>query len=117
VQNLLLGEDADIERIAIGAGHVLASARAATLGDALPAEGARHQAIERGAHAGEMLRPIDGKMAARLIKLVLHSIGGDDLDITGDNVRRFIAGGDAVPRVCAENVSLQFHVLKVTRAF
>ena len=102
MRHRLLGEDADVHRVAIAldAGH--AGALRAALADALAAIGLRDEAVERRWLAGVALRPIDFQVTTSLVQFVLHRIGGRDLD-EGLHHSGRIAGIDAVPRMRLEH--------------
>src|SRR5262249_1710728 len=99
VRNRTLGENADIERIAVSDDAGAAGARFAIGSDAVTAIGLRDEAVESRAEVGILLRSIDLEMAGRFVDLVLVGVWGDDLDIRVEQVRNAIARRYAVPRV------------------
>ena len=70
--------------------------------DALAAVGLRNEPVQGRADVGELLRPVDLQVAGLLVELVLHRVGGHDLDERGHRARRIVADGDAVPGVRLE---------------
>ena len=75
------------------------SASAATRG---AAQRARHEAVRARADVRVQLRAVHLEQARVLVELVLHGVGGDDLDVHRDLPRRVGPDGDAVPRVRRE---------------
>src|SRR3954469_25271947 len=57
-----LGQDADVEGVAIAADGAAPDALFGESRDRVAAERLRDEAVGRGAHAGETLRPIDAQM-------------------------------------------------------
>jgi hypothetical protein len=102
VRDRTLGEDTDVERVAVAD-----DARAARLAhrerrDAVPTPRLRDEAVRRRTDVREALRAVDLQMAARLVDLVLHGVGGNDLDERVHDRGRVGTDGDAVPRMRLE---------------
>jgi hypothetical protein len=102
VGDRLLGEDADVERVVVA--HDAAPARA-LFGqgrDTPGAEGPGDEAVEARTDVRVFLRAVELEETRDLVELVLDGVARDDLDVARDDVRGFVADGDAVPRVRAE---------------
>src|SRR5262249_40102437 len=97
-----LGQHADVQRVAVAADGGPARPLRAQLADLFGAVRLRHQAVQARADVGEALGPVYFQDAGGLVKLVLDGVGWHNLDVRGDNVRRLIADGDAVPGVRPE---------------
>src|SRR5882672_9482824 len=85
VRNRLLGEDADVHRVAVAADVRDPASLRAALADAGAAVRLRNEAVERRRLAGIALRAIDAEVAALLVQLVFDGVGRVDLDVRLDH--------------------------------
>ena len=91
-----------------------AGALAAEGADAVRAQRARQEAVQRRTDVREALRAIDLQQAGGLVDLVLDRVGRHDLDVRGDDLRRLGAELDAVPGMRAESGGKIVGMLSVT---
>src|SRR5262249_40374183 len=102
VRDLLLREHADVHGIAVADDPAAAGAAGAEGTHPLRAQRARQEPVEAGAHVRILLRPVHAQDARDLVHLVLHGVGGDDLDVGRDHAGGVRAHGRAVPGMRAE---------------
>ncbi len=78
----------NIQRVTVTANAFTPSSRLAEFSDRNAAESVRNEAVGRGTHAGETLRPIHAKVSGGLIEFVLHRIRRNDFDVSIDHCGR-----------------------------
>jgi hypothetical protein len=96
-----LGEDADVEGIAValdGSWHQAA--------DLVAAVGAGNETVERGRQRRGALRAIDAQISARLVDLVLDEVEWRDLDEGVDDRGRLRPGVESMPGVGTEPLKI-----------
>src|SRR5207253_2499494 len=110
MRHRLLGEDADVHRIAVAADVAAPAAIRAALPDPGAAIRLRDEPVECRGLARVTLRAIDAQVPALLVQLVFHRIGRDDLDVRLDHPGR-ISRRHAMPGVRLEHGPDQFFQL------
>jgi len=102
VRKRLLRQHTNIHRILIAFDTGATGALLAQFGDFASAKRLRDKAVKRGRHRRKPLWAINAQMTGQLVQLIFDWVGGHYLDVGVDQLRRFRAGGDAVPRMSLE---------------
>ncbi len=98
----VLGQDADVQGIAVALDRLPPRARPRQGRHPVAAVGLRQEAVEGRADVRELLRAVDLEQAGRLVDLELDGVRGDDLDVGGDHRRRVGTDRHPMPRVRPE---------------
>ena len=97
VGEFLLGENADIEGVAVAAVGFVLGVLVGQFADAVTAVGLGNETVEGGAIGRETLWSVHMQVTSAFVEFELHFAGWGDFDIACDKRWGIRSGGDAVP--------------------